>query len=129
MENEVGASLIKANYSFHPPRNKNNCLEQKKLQQQQTFQTSCKKSGLIKAEWTDLIALKNTSELITKKADTRSCLVLMNKPHYKEMENSSVRIAAPFFWILPCFFSFLVLAVYEIDLENLLRVYNLLYFP
>ena len=30
MENEVGASLIKANYSFHPPRNKNNCLEQKK---------------------------------------------------------------------------------------------------
>ena len=43
--------------------------------------------------------------------------------------NSSERIETPFLWILPYFFSFLGLAVYEIDIFNLLRVYNLLYFP
>ena len=49
----------------------------------------------------------------------------MNGSH----ENSWVRIAAPFLWSLPYFFSFLGLLVYEIDLQNLLRVYNLLLFP
>ena len=42
---------------------------------------------------------------------------------------SSERIATSFFWILFYFFSFLGLAVCEIDLLNSLRVYNLLYFP
>ena len=53
---------------------------------QQTFQTSChNKSNLIKAEWKDLLALKNNSELIIKDADKGGCLVLMNKPRYKRM--------------------------------------------
>ena len=54
--------------------------------QQQTFQTSCNnKSDLTKAERQDLSVLKNSSELIIKEADKRSCVVLMNKPHYKRM--------------------------------------------
>ena len=54
--------------------------------QQQTFQTSFNnKSDLTKAERQDLSVLKNSSELIIKEADKRSCVVLMNKPHYKRM--------------------------------------------
>ena len=43
-------------------------------------------------------------------------------------DSSSEKIATPFFWILLYFLPFPGLAVYEIDLENLLRVYHLLYF-
>ena len=54
--------------------------------QQRTFQTYCNnKSNLTKPEWKDLLALKNNSKLIIKKADKGSCMVLMNKPHYKKM--------------------------------------------
>ena len=54
--------------------------------QQQTFQTSCNnKSNLTKAEWKDLLALKNNSELIIKGADKEGCVVLMNKPHYERI--------------------------------------------
>ena len=54
--------------------------------QQQTFQTSCNnKSNLTKAEWKDLLALKNNSELIIKGADKEGCVVLMNKPITKEL--------------------------------------------
>ena len=54
--------------------------------QQQTFQTSCNnKSNLTKAEWKDLLALKNNSVLIIKGADKEGCVVLMNKPITKEL--------------------------------------------
>ena len=54
--------------------------------QQQTFQTSCNnKSNLTKAEWKDLLVLKNNSELIIKEADKGGCIVLRNKSHYKRM--------------------------------------------
>ena len=60
--------------------------EQNNFLQQQTFQTSCNnKSNLTKAEWKDLLALKNNSELIIKGADKEGCAVLMNKPITKEL--------------------------------------------
>ena len=53
---------------------------------QQNFQTSCNnKSNLTKAEWKDLLALKNNSELIIKEANKGGCMVLLNNPHYKRM--------------------------------------------
>ena len=33
--------------------------------------------------WKDLLALKNNSELIIKKANKEGCVVSMNKPHYQ----------------------------------------------
>ena len=73
--------------SFHPPRNRGAWLGKTiEFLQQQTFQTSCNnKSNFTKAEWKDLLAIKNNSELIIKEADEGSCVVLMNKPHYKRM--------------------------------------------
>ena len=73
--------------SFHPSRNRGACLGKTiEFLQQQTFQTSCNnKSNFTKAEWKDLLAIKNNSELIIKEADEGSCVVLMNKPHYKRM--------------------------------------------
>ena len=54
--------------------------------QQKTFQTSCNnKSNLTKAEWKKSSALKNNCELITKEVDNGGCVVLMNKPPYKEI--------------------------------------------
>ena len=52
IENEVDISLVKAKSSFHPPRNRNTCLDKTiDFLQQQTFQTSCNnKSNLTKAE-------------------------------------------------------------------------------
>ena len=87
IENEVDISLVKAKSSFHPPRNRNACLDKTiDFLQQQTFQTSCNnKSNLTKTEWKDLLALKNNSELIIKEADKGGCVVLMNKSHYKRM--------------------------------------------
>ena len=87
IENEVDISLVKAKSSFHPPRNKNACLDKTvEFLQQQTFQTSCNnKLNLTKAEWKDLLALKNNSELIIKETDKGGSMVLMNKPHYKRM--------------------------------------------
>ena len=66
IENEGDIWLVKAKSSFHPPRNRNACLDTTiDFLQQQTFKTSChNKSNLIKAEWKDLLALKNNSELI-----------------------------------------------------------------
>ena len=61
IENEVDISLVKAKSSFHPPQNRNACLDKTiDFLQQQTFQTSCNnKSNLTtKAEWKDLLALK-----------------------------------------------------------------------
>ena len=49
---------------------------------QQTFQSSCNnKSNLTKAEWKDLLALKNNSELIMKEANKGGCVILMGKPN------------------------------------------------
>ena len=86
-ENEVDISLVKAKSTFHPPRNRNACLDKTiDFLQQQTFQTSCEnKSNLTKSEWKDLLALKNNSDLIIKEADKGGCVVLTNKPHYKGM--------------------------------------------
>ena len=52
IENEVDISLVKAKSSFHPPRNRNACLDKTiDILQQQTFQTSCNnKSNLTKVE-------------------------------------------------------------------------------
>ena len=44
-------------------------------------------------------------------------------------ENSSEKIETLLFWTPPYFFSFRGLAVCEIDLQNSLRVYSLLYLP
>ena len=87
IENEVDIWLVKAKSSFHPPRNRNACLDTTiDFLQQQTFKTSChNKSNLIKAEWKDLLALKNNSELIIKEADKGCCVVLINKSHNKRM--------------------------------------------
>ena len=87
IENEVDIWLVKAKSSFHPPRNRNACLDTTiDFLQQQTFKTAChNKSNLIKAEWKDLLALKNNSELIIKDANKGGCLVLMNKTRYKRM--------------------------------------------
>ena len=64
IENEVDISLVKAKSSFHPPRNRNACLEKTiDFLQHQFFKTSCNnKSNLTKAEWKDLLALKNNSK-------------------------------------------------------------------
>ena len=85
--NEVDISLVKAKSSFHPPRNRNACLDKTiDFLKQQTFQTSCNnKSNLTKAEWKDLLVLKNNSELIIKEGDKGGCVVYMNKSHYKRM--------------------------------------------
>ena len=84
IENEGDTSLFKGKSSFHPPRNRNACLD-KSFLQQKTFQTSCNnKSKLTKAEWKDLLALKNNSELIIKEANKGGYVVLMNKTHYKK---------------------------------------------
>ena len=87
IENEVDVSLVKAKSSFYPPQNRNACLDKTTdFLQQQTFQTSCNtKLNLTKAEWKDLLALKNNSELITKEANKGSCVVLMNKSHCKRI--------------------------------------------
>ena len=61
IENEVDISLVTAKSYFHPPQNRNACLDKTiDFLQQQTFQTSCNnKSNLTtKAEWKDLLALK-----------------------------------------------------------------------
>ena len=69
IENEVDISLVKAKSPFHAPWNRNTCLDKTTDFLQQTFQTSCNnKSNLTKAEWKDLLALKNNSELIMKEA-------------------------------------------------------------
>ena len=87
IKNEVDISLVKAKSSFHPPRNRNACLEKTvDFLQQQTFQTSCNnKLNITKAGWKDLLALKNNFELIIKKADKGGCMVLVNKSRYKRM--------------------------------------------
>ena len=80
VENEVDVSLVKVKSSFHQPRNRIDFL------QQQTLQTSCNnKSNLTKAEWKNILAMKNNSELIIKEDDKGGCIVLMNKPHYERM--------------------------------------------
>ena len=68
IENEVDISLVKVKSSFHPPRNRNVCLDKTTdFLQQQTFQTSCNTTlNLTKAEWKYLLALKYNSELIIK---------------------------------------------------------------
>ena len=59
IENEVDISLVTAKSYLHPPQNRNACLDKTiDFLQQQTFQTSCNKSNLTKAEWKDLLALK-----------------------------------------------------------------------
>ena len=85
IEDKVDISLVKAKSSFHPPQNRNACLDKTPdFLQQQTFQTSCNnKSNLTKAEWKDLLALKNNSELTIKEAN-KGCVVLMSKPITKE---------------------------------------------
>ena len=87
IKNEVHISLVKAKSSFHLPPNRNACLDKTTdFLQKQTFETSCSnKSSLTKAEWKDLLALKNNSELIIKEADKGGCVVLMNKPYYKRI--------------------------------------------
>ena len=94
--------LVKTKSSFHPPRNRNACLDkaidflqQQTFQtswqttdflQQQTFQTSCtNKSKFTKSEWKDLLVLNNNSKSVIKEADKGGCVVLMNKPYYKKM--------------------------------------------
>ena len=69
IENEVDISHVKAKSSFHPPRNRNAFLDKTiDFLRQKTFHTSCNnKSNLTKAEWKDLLALKNNSESISKK--------------------------------------------------------------
>ena len=59
IENEVDVSLVKAKRYFHPPQNRNACLDKTiDFSQQQTLQTFCNnKSNLTKAEWKDLLAL------------------------------------------------------------------------
>ena len=87
IENEVDISLVKAKSSIHPSWNRNACLDKAiNFLRQHTFQTSCNnKSNLTKAEWKDLLALKNNSELIIKEADKGCCVVLINKSHNKRM--------------------------------------------
>ena len=87
IKNEVDISLVKAKSSFHPPLNRNTCLDKTiDFQQLQFFQTSSSnKSNFTKAEWEDLLALKNNSELFIKESDKLGCIVLMNKCHYKRM--------------------------------------------
>ena len=77
IENEVDISLVKAKSSFHPPQNRNACLDKTiDFLQQQTFQASCNnESNLSKAESKDLLALRNNSELIIKEADKGGCVV------------------------------------------------------
>ena len=60
IENELDISLVKAKSSFHPPRNRNACLDKTiDFLQQQTFQTSCNNtSNLTKTERKDLLVLK-----------------------------------------------------------------------
>ena len=77
VENEVDVSLVKVKSSFHQPRNRNASLDKG---------TSCNnKSNLTKAEWKNILAMKNNSELIIKEDDKGGCIVLMNKPHYERM--------------------------------------------
>ena len=87
IKNEVDISLVIAKSSFHPPQNRNACLDKTiNFLQEQTLQTSGNsKSNLANAEWKDLLPLKNNSELIIKEADKGGCVVLMNKTHYKKM--------------------------------------------
>ena len=67
IENEVDISLIKAKSSFHPPRNRNACLDKTTdFLQQQTFKTSCNSNSNLNK---DLLTLKNNSEFIIKEAD------------------------------------------------------------
>ena len=78
--------FVKARTFFHPPRNRNVCLDKiTDFLQQQTFQTSCNnKSNLTKAEWKDLLALRNNSESSKKPIREVGCVVLVNKLHYKK---------------------------------------------
>ena len=87
VENEVDVSLVKVKSSFHQPRNRNASLDKGiDFLQQQTLQTSCNnKSNLTKADWKNILAMKNNSELIIKEDDKGGCIVLMNKPHYERM--------------------------------------------
>ena len=87
IEQEVHISLVKAKSYFHASRNRKACLDKTiDFLLQQNFQTSCNnKSNLTKAEWKDLLALKNNSELIIKEADKGCCVVLINKSHNKRM--------------------------------------------
>ena len=87
IEQEVHISLVKAKSYFHASRNRKACLDKTiDFLLQQNFQTSCNnKSNLTKAEWKDLLALKNNSELIIKEANKGGCMVLLNNPHYKRM--------------------------------------------
>ena len=77
IENEVDISPVKAKISFHPPQNRNACLDKTiDFLQQQPFQASCNnESNLTKAESKDLLALRNNSELIIKEADKGGCVV------------------------------------------------------